>query len=140
MIKAADKKSEVIAPVAEKTVPQHVEQVVVVQKDTTLPLIAMLLGVVSLSTFMLFLGIPALVLGLIGLKKYPEARGFSITGIITGALSIFFMVCFVLFFIVLIVGGAFNEANWDSDSTTEPHMYQQDNGREHRYRLNQEGV
>lgn len=70
---------------------------------SSIPIIAMILGVVSLVTFTWFLGIPAIILGIIGLRKYQENRGFSITGLITGIISTVLLVLAVLFFIVVLV-------------------------------------
>ena len=70
---------------------------------SSVPIIAMILGVVSLVTFTWFLGIPAIILGIIGLRKYQENRGFSITGLITGIISTVLLVLAVLFFIVVLM-------------------------------------
>lgn len=73
----------------------------------------MILGIVSLATFMLFLGVPAMILGIIGLKKYPHHnRGFSIAGIVTGAISTLFMVLFALLMIVAFMAGWFATDSW----------------------------
>ena len=64
--------------------------------DGGLPLVSMILGILSLAMFMLFLGLPALILGIIGVKKYETNRAFSITGIVTGAISTLIMIGLIL--------------------------------------------
>ncbi len=63
----------------------------------------MILGVMSLASFMWFLGIPALVLGIIGLKKHQENRGLSMTGLVTGIISTILMILGMMFLFVLII-------------------------------------
>lgn len=70
-----------------------------VATDGGLPLVSMILGIISIAMFMLFLGLPALILGIIGLKKYESNRAFSITGIVTGAISTLIMIALIIFVI-----------------------------------------
>lgn len=109
--------------------------------DSSVPLVSMLLGIISLATFMWFLGIPALVLGIIGLKKTPQNRGFSMTGLITGAISTLFMICSIFFLVLLILLGAFASTDTDtipSEPTPYQHQYPEGNG--FRFRGTQEGA
>ncbi len=69
--------------------------------DNSLPIISVVLGAVSLLGPGLLLGIPAIIVGSIALKKQQGERGISITGIVTGALSTLFS----LFIIALIIWG-----------------------------------
>lgn len=57
------------------------------QTDSGLAIVSMILGVVSLTGPGLILGIPAIVTGIIALKKDSANRAFSITGLITGIVS-----------------------------------------------------
>lgn len=70
---------------------------------SSIPIIALVLGVTSLATFTWFFGIPAIVLGIIGLRRYKENRGLSITGLVTGIISTVLMIGFVLFLIAMFV-------------------------------------
>lgn len=104
--------------------------------DNNIPLMSMIFGVVGLATFMLFLGIPALVLGIIGLRKYPTNRGFSIAGIITGILSMLGMLAFIAFFVLIIAADGFSESGSDFYDSQYDHRY--DSGQ--RFDRSQEGV
>lgn len=88
-------------------------------------LFAMILGILSVSLGLclamfcyvgnLFLAIPAIVLGFIGLntaKQTPEetGRGQALTGIITGFVSIGLSVLFVILIVVLGVSGFFDSS------------------------------
>lgn len=102
---------------------------------TSVPLIAMILGVISLTTFTWFLGIPAAILGIIGLRKYSENRGFSITGIITGAISTLLMLAFIAFFFVVILLGIFSAENTSSGfDDNDGNNYRHDRGDDQYYR------
>lgn len=66
----------------------------------------MVLGITSIVTFTGFLlGIPAIILGIIALKKGAGEKGMSIAGIITGAISTFislFIVGIMLYIFIMI--------------------------------------
>lgn len=106
----------------------------------SVPIIAMILGVVSLATFTWFLGIPAIVLGIIGLKKYNENRGFSITGLITGIISTILFITAIFFFIVLITLGILHadDSSVPRDSSDGYHHSEEEY--RDRYRADQEGA
>ncbi len=103
--------------------------------STSVPLIAMVLGVVSLSTFIWFLGIPAIIMGIIALKKYPENRGYSITGLVTGIISTLLMIGFTLFLITIVTIDAINQVDMESDYQYEQRYHQHDtyDDRSHQY-------
>ena len=98
--------------------------------DSSLPLVSMILGILSLTTFMLFLGIPSLILGIIGLKKYPANRGVSIAGIIMGSISTLLMIGAVALMVFGLLLGYFSETNgWTStpnDTRLETPRYFED--------------
>jgi hypothetical protein len=54
---------------------------------STLGLASMILGIVSFTGPGLLLGIPAIIMAAIDLKKKPINRGFAITGLVTGIIS-----------------------------------------------------
>ncbi|HET6746680.1 MAG TPA: DUF4190 domain-containing protein [Candidatus Saccharimonadales bacterium] len=60
--------------------------------DNSLSIISVVLGTVSLIGPGLLLGIPAIIVGAIALKKQQGEKGVSITGIVTGAISTVFSV------------------------------------------------
>ncbi len=67
----------------------------------SIPIIALVLGCASLVTFMWFLGIPAIILGIIGLRRYKENRGFSIAGLVSGIISTVLLIGAIFFFIAM---------------------------------------
>lgn len=75
------------------------------QNDNSLALTSMLLGVVSLTGFGFLLGIPAIILAAIALKKKAGDRGLSITGLVTGIISTVASLIFLVSMLFLIVWG-----------------------------------
>lgn len=57
------------------------------QQESSLSIVSLILGILSLTGFGFLLGIPAIITGGIALKKHQPGRGLSIAGIITGAIS-----------------------------------------------------
>lgn len=85
---------------------------------------SMVLGIVSIVGFVgLFLGIPAIILGIIALKKGVGERGMSIAGIITGSISTFFSLLFIAFMIFVFVMAANEERNSDSWAPERDYNY-----------------
>ncbi len=72
-------------------------------EHSNLAIVSMVLGIVSLTGPGLFLGIPAIVLAIIALKKSPADRGMSITGLVTGAVSTLISLLVILFFIFVMI-------------------------------------
>ncbi len=68
---------------------------------------SMVFGILSLILFCclnkwdLIVCIPAIVLGIIGLNKEPNGKGYAIAGIITGAVALLLTVIFIISMIVL---------------------------------------
>lgn len=68
---------------------------------------SMVFGILSLILFCclnkwdLIVCIPAIVLGIIGLNKEPNGKGFAIAGIITGAIALLLTIVFIISLIVL---------------------------------------
>lgn len=75
------------------------------QSSNGLPVASMVLGILSLTGFGPLLGVPAIILGIVGLKKSPHDRGLSWAGIITGAISTIVATLLTLALIALIVMG-----------------------------------
>ena len=78
----------------------------IVKKAPGMALAAMILGIVGVVTgFFVFgalLGIAAIILGALSLKKVKEAgagKGFAITGIVTGAVAVLFSLCMLFVYI-----------------------------------------
>jgi dolichyl-phosphate-mannose--protein O-mannosyl transferase len=72
----------------------------------------MVLGIVSIVGFMGFLlGIPAIVLGVIALKKGTGDKGMSITGIVTGAIATLISLLFIAFMVFVFMMAAAEESN-----------------------------
>lgn len=70
--------------------------------DHPIAITSMILGVVSLTMLGPISGIPAVILGIIGLGKSPK-KGLSIAGIVTGGISIIitFVAVALLFLLIL---------------------------------------
>lgn len=66
----------------------------------------MVLGVVSLTGPGLFLGIPAIVIAIIALKKKAGGRGLSIAGLVTGIVSTVLSLLFFAFIVLMIIFSA----------------------------------
>jgi hypothetical protein len=83
------------------------EHVAVAQKqeDSSLAIVSVILGIISLTGPGLLLGIPAIVTGTIALKKKLAGRGLAITGLVTGIVSTVLSLLFCLFLVFLISWG-----------------------------------
>lgn len=67
------------------------------QSDSPIAITSMVLGVVSLTGAGFVLGIPAIILAIIALKKDEGGRNLSITGLVTGIVSTILSLLFVAF-------------------------------------------
>ena len=90
------------------------------QSDSSLAIASMVLGTVSLTGPGLFLGIPAIILAIIALKKKAAGRGLSIAGLVTGIVSTVFSLLFIGFIILMIIFSADQPAEPDVDRRTNP--------------------
>ncbi|MET0980120.1 MAG: DUF4190 domain-containing protein [Candidatus Saccharimonadales bacterium] len=70
-----------------------------------LAIASLILGVVSFSGFFIFTGIPAIITGVMSLRRGQKERAMSIAGIILGSIATLLSLLFVLFAIVLIIIG-----------------------------------
>ena len=105
------------------------------QEPSSLSIVALVLGVVSLAGPGLILGIPAIVIGSIALKRKLGGRGLSIAGLITGIVSTVISLLFLLFISFLVVWGILHpdatntnqqDNPWDSPSqTSQPYSSSQ---------------
>ena len=97
------KKPEVISK------PSTPETTVTAHQSNGLAVTSLVLGILSLTGFGLFLGIPAIIFGIIALRKSPTDKGVSWGGIITGAISTLISILIIglvllLLFISLVMG------------------------------------
>lgn len=76
------------------------------QQESSLSIVSLILGILSLTGFGFVLGIPAIITGAIALKKHQPGRGLSIAGIITGAISTFVSLLIIGFFGYFIIDAA----------------------------------
>ncbi len=54
----------------------------------TLGIVSLVLGITAIATgFQFWLGVPAIIVGIIALRQEPASKNFAIWGIITGAVS-----------------------------------------------------
>ncbi len=87
------------------------------ESESTLPIVSMVLGVVSLTGPGLLLGIPAIITASIALKRKLGNKGLSITGLVTGIVSTVISFLFLLFMVFLMVWGI----NYPEGSNNYPH-------------------
>ncbi len=73
---------------------------------------SLVLGILSITMFSIFTGIPAIVTGVMGLKQ-PESKGMSIAGIVMGGFSVLVALLALVFFIFIFVLAA-NQSSYDS--------------------------
>lgn len=94
------------------------------QPSNDLAIGSMILGLISFTGFGLLTGLPAIIMGVIALKR-PGGRGYSITGIITGSITTALTLLAIIAFIVLIaIGFSLQDSNGGVDIEREP--YQQE--------------
>ena len=103
-------------PPAPGTVPPAYSYAPAPVVPRTLSLVGMILGIVGLVVslfawgFGFILSAPAVVLGFLGRRREPAARGFALTAIITGfagiALSLIFLVITIVIFAVAVAGSS----------------------------------
>lgn len=112
-------------PIEEKTEKESPS--VQVQPDSSLAIVSMVLGVVSLTGPGLLLGVPAIVTASIALKKRLGGRGLSIAGLVTGIVSTVFSILFLLLFTLLAVWAADHPAEYQQykDQKWIPNQSQQ---------------
>lgn len=90
------------------------------QPDSPLAVAAMVCGAVSLTGPGLLLGIPALVLGVIALKRGDSGRGLSIAGIVTGAVSTLLSLIFIAILVCLAIWGGYDSVQPSQQYPAEP--------------------
>lgn len=71
------------------------------QQPDTIAVLSIIFGVVSLFGPGLVLGIPAIILASIALKKHAPGRGLSIAGLVTGIISTVLSFLFIAFILLL---------------------------------------
>lgn len=84
----------------------------------TMSLISMIAGIISLLScclwpLSLITGIAAIVLGVMGMKKAPQSKGFAIAGIICGGIGVFLALISI---IMLIIGKSINWSDFANSS------------------------
>ena len=80
-----------------------------------LPLTSLILGIVSILALGLLTGIPAIITGVIALRRKQADRGLSIAGIITGSIGTFFSLLVIGFFILMLFIGFSEGGGWLND-------------------------
>lgn len=83
---------------------------------SSVALLSMILGIISLLGPGLLLGIPAIVMAIIALKRNERDRGFSITGLVTGIIST--VVSLLIFLALLFFAFALSNAGGSSPIDT----------------------
>ncbi len=91
-------------------------------EQSSLPVLGMVFGLLSLTGVFAILSIPAIVISSIALKKTPENRGYSITGLISGIISTVLSFIFVALFIIIVIVAAASEgtSSYHAPSTDTP--------------------
>jgi hypothetical protein len=79
----------------------------------TLSIISMIAGIVGVLSFGYFgiASIAAVILGFMGKKREPAAKGFWLTGIITGFVGIGIMIITIIFWIVVLIAAGSAASN-----------------------------
>ena len=101
------------------------------QQDSGLAIAALVLGVVSMTGPGLLLGIPAIILASIALKRKLAGRGLALAGLITGIISTVLSLLLIAFVILMIVWSNLRPQDfadpqnqrWDSQSQQDPQPY-----------------
>lgn len=89
------------------------------KKSDTLAIMSMVFGVVSLTGPGLLLGIPAIIMGMIALKRNQGEKGLSLTGIITGSVSTLISLLFIGLVIFGLIWGM-NHPGYYEDKQLRP--------------------
>lgn len=88
------------------------------QPDSPLAIIALILGALSFTGPGLLLGIPAIILGIIALKKRLPGRNLSIIGLVLGAISTFLSLLLFALFLLFVVWAA--EHDYQQNPHSQP--------------------
>lgn len=100
MTNTSTSKTEVIEPTPEITDPGN-----------GLAITSLVLGVLSLTGFFFLTGVPAIITGILALRKKQKERGISIAGIIMGSIGTLISLLFVLVLILLIAIGMMSDSS-----------------------------
>jgi uncharacterized membrane protein len=77
---------------------------------------SLVLGILSMTGFSIFTGIPAIITGAIGLKS-PVNKGMSLAGVIMGSISVVLAVLLLILILFLIFIGALASSSDAQDSS-----------------------
>ena len=76
------------------------------KNETSIAMLSMIFGLISMTGFGFLFGIPAIVLAWIALKRHYPERGLSITGLVTGIVSTVLSILFLVGMVLLFIWGA----------------------------------
>jgi amino acid transporter len=79
------------------------------EEGNGLAIASLVLGILSLTGFFIFTGVPAIITGIISLRKKQKERGMSIAGIIMGSIGTLLSFFFVLALIFIIGWGIMSD-------------------------------
>ena len=85
-------------------------------QNSSLPLLAMIFGLLSLTGVFVFLSIPAIIIAIVALKKTSENKGYSITGLVSGIISTVFSLILIAIFTIIVFVAAVSENQSTSPS------------------------
>ena len=108
---------------AEKKMEIAPKKATPISRDSALPIISIVLGIVSLLGAGLLTGIPAIILGAIALKKQQGDRVIGIIGVVTGAVGTFFSIIFLAIFAWAFIWAANHPDEMESRGRPAP-MYE----------------
>jgi amino acid transporter len=74
-----------------------------------LAITSLVLGILSLTGFFIFTGVPAIITGVLSLRKKQKERGMSIAGIVMGSVSTLLSLLFILVLTAIIALGVTSE-------------------------------
>jgi hypothetical protein len=92
-----------------------------------LAIASLVLGILSLTGFLFLAGVPAIITGIMSLRKGQTERGMSIAGIIMGSIGVLLSLLALMFIIFIIVLGVMsdpsNPSGMPSVPSTDTQMY-----------------
>ncbi|HEV7952029.1 MAG TPA: DUF4190 domain-containing protein [Candidatus Saccharimonadales bacterium] len=90
---------------------------------------SLVLGIVSFTGFGLLTGVPAIITGILALKKGQQERAMSIAGIIMGGIATLISLLFIGLIIFFAVLGMMAEPSFQQEQLTPDYQYQMESSR-----------
>lgn len=95
----------------------------------SLAVASLVLGIVSFTGFGLVTGVPAIVTGIMAIKRGQKERSMSIAGIILGSVATLFTLLLIGLAILIVTLGIMSESSYQQDSFTPGYSEQIESSR-----------